>query len=332
MLKRSIIIAAAFILSFELAAQDIDKKAIEFLHSVASLQTPSKYSLDDAERFNWNFVPITRKGPTFREFNEQQKAAAIALLKASVSNTGFLKANAIMDNENILREIEGLEATSTYRDPLNYHFTIFGDPASREWGWRFEGHHVSLNFAFSKNEMVSSTPSFFGANPGIVQRGASKGKEILKMETDLGFSLVQSLDENQLKVARISMTAPSDIVSSNHRKATKLSPEGIKFTALTPSQKESFLKLLDIFTKTYEFGFSKKFEAKIKDAGIDNLTFAWAGSLTPGEAHYYRIQGPMLLIEYDNTQNNANHVHVAVRDLTNDFAEDILREHYLKEH
>jgi Protein of unknown function (DUF3500) len=333
-MKRYLTIAGILLIgTITLPAQDISQKAIEFLNSVASLKTQTQYSLDDTERFNWAFVPLARKGPTFHDFNDQQKTAALELLRASLSVSGYQKASAIMSNENTLREIEGLEVGSTYRDPLNYHFTIFGTPSKdKAWGWRFEGHHVSINFAFNKNELVSSTPSFFGANPGIVQRGAEKGREILKLETDLGYSLVQSLNEDQLKAARFSTTALPEIVSSNNRKATSLSPEGIRFTALNENQKKIFNQLLEVFVKNYEFGFSKKLMEKIQKAGIDNLSFAWAGSLTPGEGHYYRIQGPMLLIEYDNTQTNANHVHTAVRDLTNDFAEDILREHYRKEH
>ena len=148
----------------------------------------------------------------------------------------------------------------------------------------------------------------------------------------MGFALVNSLSSPQLQKAVVAETPYGDILSENKRKALQLTPPGILYTELNDQQKKMFMTLLDVYVKNYELGFSTTLMNKIKGAGIENLSFAWAGSLKPGKGHYYRIQGPMLLIEFDNTQNNANHIHSVVRDLTNDFAEDILREHYLKDH
>jgi len=297
------------------------------------LKSRAQYPFDDAERFNWNFVPIKRNGLTYYDFSDKQRDAATVLLKSSLSEQGYQKAMAIVNLENILKVIEKQAPDSRHRDPLNYHFTFFGEPAEgKPWAWRFEGHHVALNFTSIGGEIVSSTPSFFGSNPGIVKDGESKGLEVLKQETKLGFELINSLTVNQRGVAIFSEVAPAEIISGNKRKAVPLTPDGISFKELSKEQQTLFLKLLDVYVKNYAFGFSKKLMDKIKSAGMDNLHFAWAGSLTPGVANYYRIQGPMLLIEYDNTQNNANHVHTTVRDLKDDFAEDILREHYAKEH
>lgn len=317
-------------------AQDLSDKANDFLSTLTpELKAKALFSLKDEERFNFNFVPLVRQGPTFNEFNEQQKAAAIALLRASVSQQGFNKAVEIMELEKVLIVIEKRTPDDRRRDPLNYHFCIFGTPSNNNpWGWRFEGHHISLNFASNEGKIISSTPSFFGSNPGIVPDtvGIQQGKQALKQETDLALTFVNSLNPEQLKIARFSKETPTDILTSNQRKVTNLEPKGIAFKSLSTNQKKDFLRLLDVFVKNYEFGFSKTLMAKIEKAGMDNLSFAWAGGLKYGEPHYYRIQGPMLLIEYDNIQNNANHVHSVVRDLTNDFAEDILREHYLREH
>jgi Protein of unknown function (DUF3500) len=297
------------------------------------LKARFQYPLDDAERFNWNFVPIKRNGLTFYDFTAKQRDAAMVLLKSSLSDQGYQKATGIVNLENILKVVETRGADDKYRDPMNYHFTVFGVPdAIKPWAWRFEGHHVSLNFTLLNGEIVASTPSFFGSNPGIVKEGESKGMEVLKQETDLGFGLVNSLSSAQRSTAVISETAPAEIISGNNRKAVPLTPTGIGYKDMNNDQQKMFLKLLDVYVKNYAFGFSSKLMDKIKKAGMDNLFFAWAGSLKPGTAHYYRIQGPMLLIEYDNTQNNANHVHTTVRDLNDDFAEDILREHYAKEH
>jgi hypothetical protein len=241
-----------------------------------------------------------------------------------------------MELEHILRSLEGdakLSDGRFRRDPLNYHFCIFGEPASKgTWGWRFEGHHISLNFFCKDGKIVSSTPSFLGSNPAIVRDGEKKGIQVLKDEMVLGFELVNSFTPEQLKTARFSDSAPHEILSGNSRKAKPLSPAGIMYTALDPTQRKVFEQLLDLYVDNYELGFSKTLMEKIVKAGMHNLSFAWAGSLKPGNGEYYRIQGPMLLIEYDNTQNNGNHVHTIVRDLTNDFAEDILEEHYRTHH
>ena len=298
-----------------------------------ALKSKAQYPIDDAERFNWNFVPIARKGVTFYDFSDKQRDAAMSLLKSSLSEQGFQKTTGIIGLENILKVVEKRGADDHYRDAMNYHFWVFGMPdVKNPWAWRFEGHHISLNFTLLNGEIISSTPSFFGSNPGIVKDGEKKGLEVLKQETSLGFALVNSFSTAQLGTARFSETAPAEIISGNNRKAIPLTPAGIGYKDLNEEQKKLFLQLLDVYVKNYAFDFSSRLMAKIRKAGIENLFFAWAGSLKPGAGHYYRIQGPMLLIEYDNTQNEANHVHTTIRDLNDDFAEDILKEHYAKEH
>ncbi len=315
-------------------AQDLSQKANAFLTTLSpELKTQAMFPLNDPERFNFNFVPLARKGPTFNDFNEQQKTSALSLLRASLSEQGYKKSIDIMELEKVLIIIERQTSESRYRDPLNYHFSIFGTPTpDKPWGWRFEGHHITINFASTEGQMVSSTPSFFGSNPGIVRIEEQKGKQVLKLESELALALVNSFTAEQLKVAKFSPEAPKEIITGNNRKATNIEPRGISFKALSSDQKKDFLQLLEVFVNNYQLGFSKTLMAKIKKAGMENLSFAWAGGLTFEVPQYYRIQGPMLLIEYDNIQNNSNHVHTIVRDLTNDFAEDILREHYLKEH
>jgi hypothetical protein len=325
---------ALFTIEANAQGSSLAAKANEFLSLLNDDQVKkARYEFDDEERHNWHFVPRERNGLSFNDMNEKQRQAAHALLKSSLSDQGYQKATNIMALENILREVENRPADDKYRDPLNYYITIFGNPDGKNvWGWRLEGHHVSINFSSADNQIVSSTPTFWGSNPAIVRSGRHTGRQILKQETDLGFTLVNSLNTNQLKEAVISTTAPADIITGNQRKAELQDPKGLPYTSLTSDQKKLFMQLLNVYVKNYQLGFSKRLMEKIEKAGIDNLSFAWAGSLQPGAGHYYRIQGPMLLIEYDNTQNNANHVHTVVRDLTNDFAEDILREHYEKEH
>jgi hypothetical protein len=334
MRKLKILFAFILFCSLKLLGQDHVKQATLFLSSLRPEQLgKAQYQFEADERFNWAFVPTTRNGISFHDLDKKQRDAATLLMKTSLAAQGFQKATGIIALESVLRELEGRAPGDNYRDPLNYFFTFFGTPStSGVWGWRIEGHHLALNFTSVNGLIESSTPSFFGANPGIVPKGAEIGKQVLKQETDLGFVLINSLSQKQLRTARFSETALPEIVSSNNRKASTLEPKGILFTDLDEHQKKTFLQLLDVYVKNYQLGFSKKLMDKITKAGIENLSFAWAGALQPGGGHYYRIQGPILLIEYDNTQGNANHVHTAVRDLTNDFAEDILKEHYDKEH
>ena len=330
---KSMLFTCALVAVIPANGQDLAKKANTFLNTLsAELRTQAQFTFGDAERFNWNFVPITRKGPSFRDFDEEQKNAAISLLRASLSDQGYQKVQGIIELETVLKALEKRTPADNYRDPLNYHISIFGEPSSsKEWGWRFEGHHISLNFSSLQGVLVSSTPSFLGSNPGIVNSGDKKGTEILKKEMELGFLLLNSLDEEQLKKTRFAETAPPEIITGNSRKASLLKPLGIEFRELNAGQKKIFVQLLDVYIKNYASKFSEKLLANIKKTGLDDLHFAWAGSLKPGSGHYYRIQGKALLIEYDNTQNNANHVHTVVRDLSNDFGEDVLKGHYQKQ-
>ncbi len=340
MIRKTIFLCAlGFLFLGRTNAQDLAEKANAFLNSLPEeIRAKAQFTMEDPERFNMNYVPITRKGPTFHDFNEAQKEAALNLLRASLGEEGFRKSQEIISLEKVLRIIENNDDDKMpdgrpRRDPLNYHFCIFGNPSATEpWGWRFEGHHLSLNFTSTESKISSATPTFFGTNPGIVKETEFKGKEVLRMEAVLGFALINSMTESQLRTAVYSKEAPGDILSLTTQKTANFEPYGISYPKLTETQRAIFGELLETYMENYEWQFATDFRNKIETAGIDNLHFAWAGSLSPGAGHYYRIQGPMLLIEYDNTQNNANHVHVVVRDLTNDYGEDILLRHYQADH
>ncbi len=337
--KKTLIYFLFFVTIVPAIGQNLTKKANIFLNSLSKeLQAKARFSLENEERFNMNYVPIPRKGPTFHDFNAVQKAAAIDLLRSSLGNEGYRKTQEIMALEKVLRIIENDDNDTMpdgrpRRDPLNYHFCIFGNPSpDTPWGWRFEGHHISLNFTSTEGKISASTPTFFGTNPGIVTTTDQIGKEVLKEEARLGFQLINSMDAKQLKIALFSEEAPSDVQSRNQRKVTNLQPLGISYTALNEHQKQLLHQLLDVYLATFEPDFETRFRAKIKKEGFEKLAFAWAGSMEAGAGHYYRIQNPVVLIEYDNTQNNANHAHAVVRDLTNDYGEDVLKKHYELHH
>ncbi|CCH55722.1 hypothetical protein BN8_05002 [Fibrisoma limi BUZ 3] len=296
------------------------------------------YPFDNEERFNWHFVPRTRKGLPLKQMTDEQRKAAMALLKTGLSDQGYDKATAIMDLENVLRVVENRPPNDTYRDPENYSFTVFGEPGGREpWSWRIEGHHISLQFLSLTGRVLAQTPTFFGSNPGEVRADVpQKGKRVLKQETDLAFALLKTLSDEQRKQAVIGTVAYPEIITSNKRKASLEKMEGLTLTDMKADQRKLFLELLQVYLNNYRITLAKQQFARLEKAGLDKLRFAWAGDLTPelgeGKGWYYRIHGPTILIEYDNTQTNANHIHTVVRDLTNDFGEDLLREHYESQH
>jgi len=321
-------------IQFSAIGQDVVKAADQFLNSLDNpLRKKVMFPLNDPERFNWFFIPIDRQGATFHDFNEEQKKLALTLLKASLSERSYHKAEEIMAHEEILRVLEGRPVGDTRRDPKKYYISIFGKPAKDQiWGWRIEGHHLSLNYLSARGKMESGTPMFWGSNPAIVPEGPQKGKQILQFESDFGFELLHALSPQQLEKVLILQKAPNDIFSGNNKRAEMLLPKGLAYPEMNDQQQAILMKLLKVYVENYPFDFSSRLMNKIKKAGIENLSFAWAGSQTPDAGHYYRIQGPMLLIEFDNVQNDANHIHTVIRDLTNDFGEDILKEHYQKEH
>ena len=294
------------------------------------------YPFETEERFNFHFVPKNdRKGISLNELNTAQKSAAMMLLKGSVSDKGYQKANEIMQLEITLKAIEGRQAGDNYRDPGKYFFTIFGIPGNNTiWGWRLEGHHVAFNFSAQKGKLVASTPNFLGSNPAIVPEGPQKGKQILKEETDMGFDLLHSFTTEQLKQAVVSDKAPGEIFTGNNRTAMIDNPNGIGYADMNKQQQQKFLQLINLYVRRYTKAFADDLLKEIQRAGLDKVRFAWLGAQQPGigNPHYYRIHGPGFIIEYDNVQNNANHVHTVVRDLQHDFGGDLLLEHYKSSH
>lgn len=290
----------------------------------------------DLARFDWNFTPRARKGLTFKNMNAAQRKAAMAMVRLVLSQEGYSKAEQIIDLENVLRVVETRPANDTYRDPENYAFLVFGTPGSDPWGWRVEGHHLSLHFSSIDNQ-VTYTPSFMGSNPGEVTADVpQKGKRILKAEQEMAFELLHSLDASQLAKANLGGKAPNEIFTSNTRKASLAKMEGIPMQQLNASQKALFKNLIMAYLQRYHVTLKNQQWAELEKNGLDKIHFAWLGDQQPetgtGHGHYYRVHGPTFLIEFDNTQNGGNHIHSVVRDLTSDFGEDLLQAHYEKTH
>lgn len=317
------------------------------------------YPLDDPERFVWYYTPHDRKGLPLKHMNPAQRQAALALVKTGLSDQGYDKAMGIMDMENVLRVVESRPANDTYRDPDNYYITIFGNPDKNiPWSWRIDGHHLSLQFMSqaglagpgqsASERVLAQTPTFFGSNPGILRDDPGMadtrmadprlnklpqyGRQLLKQETERAFALLKTLTTAQLKEALVAPVAYPDILTGNKRSVSMEKMDGLRMGDMTAAQRTLFLELLQTYLDNYRITLANQQLNKLKKSGLDSLRFAWAGDLTPrlsdGKGWYYRIHGPTILIEYDNTQSNANHIHTVVRDLTNDFGEDLLQEHY----
>jgi hypothetical protein len=238
----------------------------------------------------------------------------------------------VMQLEFVLKELEK-DTPPGRRDATNYFVTIFGEPsADQSWGWRFEGHHLSFNFTVVDGQHVFFAPSFIGTNPAEVRSGPRQGERVLAEEEDLGLALINSLNDAQKKTAIFAEKGLTEIVTTNKKRVDPLSPTGIPASQLNPAQREQLVALVRAYANRYHPLLAEEKMAEITQAGVDKIAFAWAGSLKRGEAAYYRIQGPTFLIEFDNAQNNANHIHSTFRDFKGDFGHDLLAEHYAKEH
>lgn len=332
-----VFIACLLCISCSLIAQEAAVKANAFIQLLDSAQRVKLlFPFDTEERYRFNYVPLDdRKGVSVNELSSGQREGLMSLLRSCLSSDAVTKVTEIMQLDNILKELENRKPDDHFRDPGKYFISIFGIPSDKTiWGWRFEGHHVAFHFSADKKQLVSGTPSFLGANPAIVQQGPQKNKEVLKDETDKGFLLLHALSPEERKKAVIEDTAPAEILTKADRRPSIDHPSGIRYTELEPAHQQLLLQLLGVYIHRYTTLFADKMLKEIQAAGLDKLWFTWAGNTekTLGKAYYYRIQGPSIIIEYDNSQNNANHVHTVIRDLNNDFGGDVLLQHYRENH
>jgi hypothetical protein len=324
----------------EKSAASMADAATKFLAALTPEQRQkAAFAFESDERLKWHFIPtemFARSGLTIGEMTEPQRKLAHGLLQAGLSQRGYLTATAIMELEAILNEIEaaarkanpGGRGNVLVRDPVRYFFSVFGTPSPRgAWGWRVEGHHISLNFTVVNGSLVASSPTFFGTNPAEVRDGPKQGLRVLAAQEDSARALLMALDEAQRKQAVIAATAPNDISTMNALDIKPLEPGGIAAERLTPAQREMLIAVIDAYASAMAPDIASERLARLRKAGVEKITFAWAGDVARGQRHYYRVQGPTFLIEFDNTQNNANHIHSVWRDFSGDFGRDLLREH-----
>lgn len=280
---------------------------------------------DAEERFNWFYTPVARKGLPLKEMNDAQRRLAFDLLRAGLSEQGYSKAETIRSLEDVLVELGG---NPRVRDRELYYFTLFGDPGPQStWGWRYEGHHLSQHWTVVNGKALATTPQFFGANPAEVRQGTKKGLRALAAEEDLAIELVNSLDSYQRRDAVIDAHAPNDILTTNTREAAIQADLGVSYAQLRGEQRALLMRLIEIHAGSQDPHVAAARLAQLKD-GLHLVKFAWMGALGRGAGHYYRIQGPTFLVEFDNTQNDANHIHTVWRDFKGDWGRDLLADHY----
>lgn len=334
-LLKSLLVLSAF-LSPALLAQDarleLNARMIavteNFLNSLTREQhNQAVFDFDDEERFNWHFIPRERNGAAFRDMTEEQLQAAHALLQTFFSESGYAQAEAVRNLETVLKEIE--VDGRFERDPDNYYLTVFGEPAmDNNWALRYEGHHLAFNWTFVRGLGIASSPQFFGSNPAQVLSGSQAGLRVLAAEEDIARRLVESLTEQQASQAILDTEAPRDIITGANIDISRFDVSGIAAGDLNASQQGLLIDLIAEVASVQASALYGERMNRLRQEGTADLRFTWIGSTERGAPHYYRIQGANYVIEYDNVQNEANHIHLVWRDFEGDFGRDLLQLHY----
>ena len=312
--------------------------ANDFLNSLDDSQRRSaSFEFAGDERYVWAYTPIDRNGLRLREMNDAQRKAAFTLMESGYSARGAATAHRIIELETILGEWEKIndEVSRWERHIDRYWFSVFGTPGSTDqpWGFRVGGHHIGLTANIVNGDQVSILPLFFGANPAEIRHGDRKGERTLVQEEDWARSLLTSMDTEQAKIAVVDPIAPADILTTNVLYADPIiATVGIGFGALQDAQRDQLVALVKHYVTRASDDLASNYWREVESVGFDDVTFAWAGPAAVGEGHYYAIRHPRFLIEYDNTQNGANHIHSVLRDYAHDFGEDLLAAHYRAVH
>ena len=294
-----------------------------FLESLNPRQREqASFDFDDAERWNWHFIPRQRKGVPLGDLEGAPLRTAQQLLASGLSKAGYDQALNVMSLEELLYLLESGDRVErrARRDPRKYYFSIFGKPSdSRTWGWRCEGHHLSLNYVIADGRVVSTTPEFFGANPGSVDAGPGRQIRVLGPEEDLARQILKHCSDDQKAIAWIDKQAPADLRGGGAAQPDTTAPAGLKFSDMSDDQKRLLRELLSEYLKNMPVEVTAERQERINRSGVENIHFAWWGGPDLNQPHYYRVQGPSFLIEYNNTQNSANHVHSIWRNMSGDF-------------
>ena len=288
----------------------------------AEFKQKMMFSYDDPERLNWHFIPRDRKGVVLWDLFGEPRQAADQLVKTGLSAAGYAKTLQVRSLEEVLYLFE--EGEEEYRrnrrHPHKYHITIFGTPSpTGKWGWRFEGHHLSLNFMIQDGVIVSSTPEFFGANPGLIDGGPKRSLRVLGKREDLARDILKSCTEAQTKQMWIALVAPDDIRGAGEAQPVVTEAVGLRYADMSPEQQTLLRELIAEYVSAMPVQVVRDRMKAIEKSGMDDIRIGWWGESERNQRHHYVVQGESFIIEYNNTQNEANHVHVMWRNISGDF-------------
>jgi len=315
------------------------KAATNFIATLNAEQREASmfaFSLEEWEK--WHFIPMAdRIGLRYDKMSADQMRLSDALLITGLSRVGYVKTKSIMSLEQVLFVKETAEGGNpdmiALRRSNYYLFAFYGKPGDDVWGWRIEGHHLSLHFTVADGKVISSAPAFMGANPHRVEEGPLKGLAVLGAEEDLGRALALSLSDEQRADAFVEGRVPGEILTSNQSRVAHVDipAKGLSRSDMSAKQKKLLQAVIDEYANNVPGDQAAARQKRVKDSGND-IYFVWMGSTDPGERQYYRVQGTEFLIEYDNVQNGANHSHTAWRDYEGDFGRDWIAEHKKNSH
>lgn len=330
-----LLIGRAAVMGQRRATAETTTAAAAFLASLTpELREKANLKFEDPNRFDWHYVPRPgqRKGLPLKDMTQAQRQAAQKLLSTALSAKGMKQTSQIMNDLELVLRGDGPKPNMG-RDPEMYYFTVFGTPGDKTaWGWRVEGHHLSQNFTVANGTFASWTPDFYGANPAEVMEGTRKGLRVLAAEEDKASVLLRALDAQQKQVAVLQDKVPNDMITTNARRVNPLAPDGLPSAKMTASQQKLLRELVSEYTSRMVDDIAAERMRRINAAGFDKVAFAWIGADALHEPHYYRVQGPTFLIEFDNVQNSGNHIHSVWRDFNGDFGDDVLKSHYQSAH
>lgn len=305
----------------------------------AEARAKVQFPIDDAERKDWSNLPAgmyPRKGLSFEEMDDAGRRAAHELLRASLSSQGYLKAAAIVRREGVILQNQPATADARSRNAFGmgkYFFGIFGQPGpDKPWGWQFDGHHLAINFT-AVGQQITGAPALWGAEPDEILTGNEAGWRVLAAERSKGFALIESLTPAQRSKAILSEKLPEGIFTGPKRDKALQKIEGLAASGLTPVQKALLWSLIDEYVNNQIEAVAAAHKKKIERDGFAKIHFAWMGPVDRSRSFYFRVHGPSILIEYDNTgrsrvERDSNHIHSMFRDPSNDYGEDLLRKHY----
>ncbi len=318
-------------------AKRISIAARRFLDSLSPDQREeTQRPFGDELRYEWTYVPYHRSGLRLDAMSANQQRLAKSLLDASLSTRGSRQAREIIEHETVLREWEEMSGgrlnTNVFlaRNAQYYYFSVYGEPGGREpWGIKAGGHHVGVHINVIDGDYVAPVPLFFGANPAEVRHGPLIGHRILAEEEDQARALLGSLNPEQKRQAIVDAVAPTDILTVNYRTVDPaMTPHGIGYDALNGEQRSRLARLVKHYVDRSEESIAASQWRRIEANSLATAAFAWAGPERKGWGHYYTIGAATFVIEYDNTQNQANHIHSVWRDFENDWGGDLLANHY----